>query len=92
MIQALETDSESLQHLSDAESFGALVQQFCDVRALLLVESPCGRSAFYSACASITRRLIKRHGFTMVAVEADWTDTAEIIFYGAETYPSGLHA
>lgn len=92
MRQALETDAESLHHLSDAEAIGALVDQFSDVHAVLLVEPPCGRSAFYSACASIARGLIKRHAFTMVAVEADWADTAGIIVYGAETHPSGLQA
>ena len=36
--------------------------------------APC--RVFYRARAAITRRLIERHGFTIVAVEADWPDAA----------------
>ena len=35
-----------------------------------------GTSEFYRARAAITRRLIEQHGFTIVAVEADWPDAA----------------
>ena len=36
---------------------------------------------FYRARAAITRRLIEDHGFTIVAVEADWPDAATIDRY-----------
>ena len=41
--------------------------------------APC--RVFYRARAAITRRLIERHGFTIVAVEADWPDAARIDAY-----------
>ena len=43
---------------------------------VLLGEATHGSSEFYRARAAITRRLIERHGFTSVAVEADWPDAA----------------
>lgn len=43
-----------------------------------LGEASHGTSEFYRARAAITRRLIEHHGFTMVALEADWPDAAVI--------------
>lgn len=43
---------------------------------MLLGEASHGTSEFYRARAAITRRLIEKHGFTIVAVEADWPDAA----------------
>jgi erythromycin esterase-like protein len=43
-----------------------------------LGEASHGTSECYRACAAITRRLIEQHGFTMIAVEADWPDAAVI--------------
>ena len=47
-------------------------------RIVLLGESSHGTSEFYRARAAITRHLVERHGFTLVAVEADWPDAAQI--------------
>ncbi|HZH27124.1 MAG TPA: erythromycin esterase family protein [Azospirillaceae bacterium] len=47
-------------------------------RIVLLGESSHGTSEFYRARAAITRRLVERHGFTIVAVEADWPDAAQV--------------
>ncbi|TIT46323.1 MAG: erythromycin esterase family protein, partial [Mesorhizobium sp.] len=47
----------------------------------LLGEASHGTSEFYRARAAITRRLIEKHGFTIVAVEADWPDAAAIDRY-----------
>ena len=43
---------------------------------VLLGEASHGTSEFYRARAAISRRLIERHGFNIVAVEADWPDAA----------------
>ena len=48
---------------------------------VLLGEASHGTSEFYRARAAITRRLIERHGFNIVAVEADWPDAATIDRY-----------
>src|SRR5690606_41819977 len=47
-------------------------------RLVLIGEASHGTSEFYRARAAITRRLIEQHGFTIVAVEADWPDAAAI--------------
>jgi len=62
----------------DDPDFGALFDRFADRRVVLLGEASHGTSEFYQARAAITRHLIARHGFTIVAVEADWPDAASI--------------
>ena len=64
-----------------AEDFGAFFDRFADAKVVLLGEATHGTSEFYTARAAITRRLIERHGFTIVAVEADWPDAARIDAY-----------
>jgi len=84
----LETDLELLPDLVrrsaeplpdiDEPAFAAMFDRFAGARVVLLGESSHGTSEFYRARAAITRRLIERHGFTIVAVEADWPDAATI--------------
>ena len=69
--------AEPLPDLDDP-SFGQLFDRFADRRVVLLGEASHGTSEFYRARAAITRRLIKEHGFTIVAVEADWPDAAAV--------------
>ena len=63
------------------ETFADAFERFADCRVVLLGEASHGTSEFYRARAAITRRLIERHGFTIVAVEADWPDAASINRY-----------
>jgi erythromycin esterase-like protein len=49
-----------------------------DARVVLLGEASHGTHEFYRERARITQRLIERHGFTLVAVEADWPDAYRI--------------
>ena len=72
--------AEPLPDLDDP-AFGALFDRFADARVVLLGEASHGTSEFYRARAAISRRLIERHGFTIVAVEADWPDAATIDRY-----------
>jgi protein-L-isoaspartate(D-aspartate) O-methyltransferase len=65
----------------DDPAFGRLFDRFGDRRVVLLGEASHGTSEFYRARAAITRRLIEAHGFTIVAVEADWPDAAGIDRY-----------
>ena len=65
----------------DDRTFGEFFDRFADVRVVLLGEASHGTSEFYRARAAISRRLIERHGFTIVAVEADWPDAATIDRY-----------
>ncbi|HYS45642.1 MAG TPA: protein-L-isoaspartate(D-aspartate) O-methyltransferase, partial [Rhizomicrobium sp.] len=59
-------------------NFGKLFDRFGNKRVVLLGEASHGTSEFYRARAAITRRLVAEHGFTIVAVEADWPDAAAI--------------
>lgn len=62
----------------DPPSFAAAFDRFADARVVLIGEASHGTSEFYRARASITRRLIEQHGFTIVAIEGDWPDAALI--------------
>lgn len=62
----------------DENDFAAAFDRFGDARVVLLGEATHGTHEFYAARAAITRRLIDRHGFRIVAVEGDWPDVAEL--------------
>jgi protein-L-isoaspartate(D-aspartate) O-methyltransferase len=72
-----------------AESFASiaaadldpLLDRIGDARVVLLGESTHGTSEFYAMRARITRELITRKGFCIVAAEADWPDAARIDHY-----------
>lgn len=72
---------EPLPRPEKADEFGAFFDRFGDAEVVLLGEATHGTSEFYRARAAITRRLIEKHGFTVVAVEADWPDAARIDGY-----------
>ncbi|MGB7372219.1 protein-L-isoaspartate(D-aspartate) O-methyltransferase [Erythrobacter sp.] len=57
-------------------AFAAAFDRFADRRVVMLGEVSHGTHEFYEARAAITRRLVERHGFNIVAVEADWSDAA----------------
>lgn len=65
----------------DDPDFGRLFDRFADRRVVMLGEASHGTSEFYRARAAITRHLVARHGFTIVAVEADWPDAATVDRY-----------
>lgn len=67
--------AEPLPKLDD-RTFGQFFDRFADRRVVLLGEASHGTSEFYRARAAITMRLVEEHGFTIVAVEADWPDAA----------------
>lgn len=68
---------EDLPGLDDP-AFAEAFDRFADRRVVLLGEASHGTSEYYRARAAITKRLIERHGFSIVAVEADWPDAAAI--------------
>jgi erythromycin esterase-like protein len=59
-------------------NFGKLFDRFGDRRVVLLGEASHGTSQFYRARAAITRRLVEKHDFNIVAVEADWPDASAV--------------
>jgi len=79
---------QKLPEPGHAEAFGAFFDRFGDARVVLLGEATHGTSEFYRARAAITQRLIVDHGFTIVAVEADWPDAARIDRYVRHLAPA----
>ena len=75
--QLIAASAEPLPDIDDP-AFAEFIDRFADRRIILLGEASHGTAEFYQARAAITRRLITHHGFTIVAVEADWPDAAVI--------------
>jgi protein-L-isoaspartate(D-aspartate) O-methyltransferase len=80
LLELIRRAAEPLPDFDDP-AFGALFDRFADAKVVLLGEASHGTSEFYRARAAITKRLIEKHGFTSVAVEADWPDAATIDRY-----------
>jgi protein-L-isoaspartate(D-aspartate) O-methyltransferase len=87
--------AESFRDLDGAD-LGPLLERIGDRRVVLIGEASHGTSEFYRMRARITRELIGRHGFTIVAAEADWPDAARIDRWvrsaGAEDRPEQAFA
>ncbi|PIW55391.1 MAG: protein-L-isoaspartate O-methyltransferase [Sphingomonadales bacterium CG12_big_fil_rev_8_21_14_0_65_65_10] len=73
--EAIAQACEPLPEIADKD-FAAAFDRFADRRIVMLGECSHGTHEFYAARAGITRRLVKRHGFSIVAVEGDWPDAA----------------
>ena len=76
----IRNSAEPLPDIDD-DRFAAFFDRFGDARVVLLGEASHGTSEVYRARAQISKRLIAHHGFTIVAVEADWPDAATIDRY-----------
>lgn len=61
-----------------AADYDPLLEDMGDARVVCLGEATHGTHEFYRERATLTRRLIEEHGFTVVAVEADWPDAYEV--------------
>jgi protein-L-isoaspartate(D-aspartate) O-methyltransferase len=75
--------AESAEPIDGIETvpLGSLIERIGDARVVLLGEATHGTSEFYGMRARITRELILRHGFRMVAIEGDWPDAARVDRY-----------
>jgi erythromycin esterase-like protein len=58
--------------------YDPLLELIGGARLVLLGEASHGTHEFYRERARITQRLIEEHGFTLVAVEADWPDAYRV--------------
>ncbi|MFC7537932.1 erythromycin esterase family protein [Sphingomonas sp. GCM10030256] len=76
-LEVLRTRAEPLPEI-DSDGFAEVFDRYADARVVLLGEASHGTSEFYLARAAITRRLVERHGFSVVALEADWPDAAHL--------------
>lgn len=81
LVRLLADRGEALPLPEDRNAFGAAFARFGDARVVLLGEASHGSAEFYRARAAITRELVRNHGFSVVAVEADWPDAARIDAY-----------
>src|SRR5215217_8696029 len=61
--------------------YDALLQLIGDARFVLIGEASHGTQEFYFDRAAITKRLIAEKGFSIVAIEADWPDSARVHRY-----------
>jgi len=81
LAQCIAEAAEPLPDPDEDATFAERFDRFADRRVVLLGESSHGTHEFYAARAAITRRFVERHGFTIVAVEADWSDAEAIDRY-----------
>ena len=72
------TPANICRHQSGVQNSARSSIDFGSARVVLLGEATHGTSEFYNARAAITRRLIEQHGFSVVAVEADWPDANRV--------------
>ncbi len=86
LVAQLRASAEALPS-PDAPEFAAAFDRFGDARVVLLGEATHGTHEFYAARAAITRRLVERHGFSIVAIEGDWPDVARIDDYVRHNSP-----
>jgi protein-L-isoaspartate(D-aspartate) O-methyltransferase len=68
--------AEAAEFFGDLDALARLAMRFADRRIILLGEATHGTAEFYNARSAITERLVREHGFNIVAVEADWPDAA----------------
>jgi erythromycin esterase-like protein len=79
-------EGEAVQVVRDAatwfepapEGFGPLLDAAAGAHVVLIGEASHGTHEFYRTRALITQELITRHGFNVVAVEADWPDAYRV--------------
>jgi erythromycin esterase-like protein len=58
----------------DAGGFDPLIEAIGDAQVVMIGEASHGTQEFYEARAELTKALITRKDFNLVAVEADWPD------------------
>lgn len=85
----LRAAAEPLPDINDRD-FAKAFDRFGSKRVVLLGEATHGTSEFYRARAAITRRLIEEHGFSIIAVEADWPDAAMVDRYIRHKSPAQM--
>jgi protein-L-isoaspartate(D-aspartate) O-methyltransferase len=83
---------ESSEHFAsiDHVNLDKLLERIGDSRVVLLGEASHGTAEFYDMRARITRELVEKKGFTIVAVEADWPDAEHLDHYVRGTSPDPL--
>jgi erythromycin esterase-like protein len=83
----------SSEHFSKIESadLDGLLERIGAARVVLLGEATHGSHEFYEMRARISRELIEKKGFSIIAVEADWPDASRIDHYVREIDGSPMY-
>ncbi len=63
---------------ANPDGFGSLLDTIGDARLVLIGEASHGTHEFYRTRAELTKALVVRKGFNLVAVEADWPDAYRV--------------
>lgn len=63
------------------EDYDEVLRLARDAHIVLLGGSTHGTAEFYGARAAITRRLVKEHGYSIVAIEGDWPAASQVNRY-----------
>lgn len=84
LAQKIAAAAESFRSIADA-SLERLLERIGEAHVVLLGEASHGTAEFYEMRAKITKALIEKRGFNIVAVEADWPDAAAIDRYVRDT-------
>jgi erythromycin esterase-like protein len=82
-VELLKANVTSFPSISEAgDSFAKYFENFGSGSKILLIgDASHGTSEFYAARAEITKYMIERHGFNIVAIEADWPDAEAVDRY-----------
>jgi len=80
------TDAEFVREIAqplagEARDYDALLQLIDDARLVLIGEASHGTHEFYFERSAITKRLIAEKDFSILAIEADWPDSARVHRY-----------
>jgi protein-L-isoaspartate(D-aspartate) O-methyltransferase len=65
----------------DKANLAGLLARIGDARVVLMGEASHGTAEFYEMRARITRELVEKKGFNIIAAEADWPDASHIDNY-----------
>ena len=80
LAQLIADVCEPISSINSAQ-LGPLLARVGDARVVLLGEASHGTSEFYRMRDRITRELIAKKGFHLVAIEGDWPDAARVDHY-----------
>jgi protein-L-isoaspartate(D-aspartate) O-methyltransferase len=72
--------AEPFEQIGEVD-FEPLLDRVGDARIVCLGEASHGTAEFYEMRAAITRTLVERKGFTIVALEADWPEAQRLDRY-----------
>ena len=76
-----ELPAAAVHPLETEADLDVLLQEIGDDKIVLLGEASHGTSEFYIWRAELSKRLVEEKGFTLIAVEGDWTDAYPLNSY-----------